>query len=139
VHNWKNVVERLDDTPERYAHYFHGFSRYVACITDSEIEHLGYTMGRIFVEFQKEVYDKDENLLVNEFHERISELKEVHPELSKNRYWHTFEDNAFSKNPDVWDKIDLESVERADVRVHQRHHEAQTHIKQDPMNPDSSA
>jgi hypothetical protein len=31
------------------------------------------------------------------------------------------------------------TVERADVRVHQRHHEAQTHIKQDPMNPDSSA
>ncbi|KAI3655826.1 hypothetical protein MP638_004027 [Amoeboaphelidium occidentale] len=72
-------------------------------------------MGRIFVEFENEVYDKDENLSVNELHGRMSELKEVHPELSQNRYWHSFEDFVFSKNPDFWGEIDLKSTDNNGV------------------------
>jgi hypothetical protein len=68
-------------------------------------------MGCIFVDFDNQVYREDENISVNELHERISELKEVHPELSKNRYWHSFEDIVFSKNPDFWGEIDLESTD----------------------------
>jgi hypothetical protein len=108
-------VERLDDYPDEYAHFFHNNICNVTCILDSKIERLGYTMGRIFVDFDNQVYREDEDLSVNELHERMSELKEVHPELSKNRYWHSFEDNAFSKNPDVWDKIDLESTDNNGV------------------------
>lgn len=112
MHNWKNVVERLYNNTNEFAHFFNNYRKlqlhdqqeYNINLTGSEVERLGLELGNIFGALITTFIRYDEDHSITELHGKILELRRNNAELAKSPYWHSFEDVALSQTQYYMDK-----------------------------------
>jgi hypothetical protein len=116
IQNHTSVVERLYENVDEFVHFFYINSKfklcfprlYIAFITGSDLERIGFETGDIFYGLEHEIRSSGQEVSVYELNERMEELREKNPTLAKTPYWHTFEDFLFTQYRNYIDKDDVD-------------------------------